>query len=75
MLIDFRFDEDVDDQYGILTATRSDIIYCQTETFDIHVGIVKPLRITEFFSTLSSKYMHKNWQLLVCDISRFSFQK
>lgn len=25
MLIDFRFDEDVDDQYGILTATRSDI--------------------------------------------------
>lgn len=70
MLIDFRFDEDVDDQYGILTATRSDIY-----TFDIHVGIVKPLRMTEFFSTLSSKYMHKNWQLLVCDISRFSFQK
>lgn len=71
MLIDFRFDEDVDDQYGILTATRSDIYIVKLR----HLGIVKPLRITEFFSTLFSKYMHKNWQLLVCDISRFSFQK
>lgn len=27
VFIDFRFDEDVDDQYGILTAIRSDVMY------------------------------------------------
>lgn len=41
MFIDFRFDEDVDDQYGILTAIRSDVMYHQNKLInfsDVYTG-------------------------------------
>lgn len=41
VFIDFRFDEDVDDQYGILTAIRSDVMYHQYKLInfsDVYTG-------------------------------------
>lgn len=41
MFIDFRFDEDVDDQYDILTAIRSDVMYHQYKLInfsDVYTG-------------------------------------